>query len=78
MAEQRRQVALMTQAKVAGFEVGLVFVTTSDPKINVKRVANRVELGGHSVKLDKIRSRYHDALVQVGKPLGAFQMGVNV
>lgn len=56
------KVAIMSQAKAAGYEVGLVFVTTSDPEINVQRVANRVEEGGHSVAPDKIRSRYHGAM----------------
>ncbi|MEM8515396.1 putative ABC-type ATPase [Massilia sp. MP_M2] len=56
------KLAIMTQAKAAGYEVGLVFVTTRDPEINVQRVANRVEEGGHSVAPDKIRSRYHGAM----------------
>jgi len=56
------KLAIMTQAKAAGYEVGLVFITTGNPEINVQRVANRVEEGGHSVEPDKIRSRYHGAM----------------
>lgn len=56
------KVAIMTQAKSAGYEVALVFVTLSDAELNVQRVANRVALGGHPVNEDKIRSRYHSAM----------------
>jgi predicted ABC-type ATPase len=56
------KVAIMTQAKAAGYQVGLIFVTTDDPETNVQRVLNRVELGGHPVSPDKIRSRYHGAM----------------
>lgn len=56
------KVAIMTQAKAAGYQVGLIFVTTDNPETNVQRVSNRVELGGHPVSPDKIRSRYHGAM----------------
>jgi len=53
------KVAILTQAKARGYAVSLVFVTTSDPEINVRRVAHRVVLGGHAVEPDAIRRRYH-------------------
>ena len=40
----------------------LYFVCTDDAEINVGRVANRVEKGGHSVAPDKIRSRCANTL----------------
>lgn len=42
----------------AGYFVRLFFVSTSDPAINVERVAQRVLLGGHSVPTDKIIKRW--------------------
>jgi predicted ABC-type ATPase len=38
------KVALLSQARERGYEVTLVFVTTSDPDINVSRVANRLPI----------------------------------
>ena len=40
----------------------LYFVCTDDPEINIDRVANRVEKGGHNVPSEKIISRYHNTL----------------
>jgi hypothetical protein len=40
----------------------LYFVSTSDPQINVARVAQRVAQGGHDVDPKKIVDRYHRAL----------------
>ena len=56
------KVAIMAQAKARGYDVSLVFVTTNDPEINIKRVAVRVAKGGHSVKPDAIRKRYRSAM----------------
>lgn len=47
--------------KDAGYFINLIFVSTSDPLINVQNVALRVEKGGHSVPIDKILSRYRGA-----------------
>lgn len=49
---------LMREAKKLGYEVSLIFVTTFDKEINVRRVAGRVKEGGHDVPIDKIRARY--------------------
>jgi predicted ABC-type ATPase len=56
------KVALIAHAKSVGYEVALHFVATSDPQINVERVAERVEDGGHNVDTQKIISRYHRSL----------------
>lgn len=45
-----------------GYDVHLYFVATGNPLINIERVRNRVELGGHSVPENKIQSRYHRSL----------------
>lgn len=56
------KVALLSQARERSYEVTLVFVTTSDPDINVSRVANRVAKGGHDVDPSAVHSRYEAAM----------------
>jgi predicted ABC-type ATPase len=48
----------LEKAKKAHFRVYLYFITTSDPLINLQRVKNRVENGGHDVPDEKIHARY--------------------
>lgn len=52
-------------AKEMGYKTYLYFVCTQDPEINVSRVMNRVEKGGHNVDKEKIISRYYDTLQQL-------------
>lgn len=52
---------MMLDARERGFDVALIYVGTSDPSINVARVANRVSLGGHDVPEVDIRRRYDEA-----------------
>lgn len=56
------KIALITQARTAGYDVQVAFVTTSSDDINVRRVAGRVAAGGHPVPEDRIRSRYREAM----------------
>ena len=42
-----------------GFKIYLYFIATSDPLINVHRVKNRVENGGHDVPDEKIHNRFY-------------------
>jgi predicted ABC-type ATPase len=56
------KVEIMIRARDAGYDVTLFFVATSDPEINVRRVENRVALGGHDVPHDRIRARYWRSL----------------
>jgi predicted ABC-type ATPase len=56
------KLALIDEAKAQGFTVHLIYVTTQDASINVGRVANRIEQGGHAVSPEKIRERYHRAM----------------
>ena len=48
----------LENAKRANFRVYLYFITTSDPLINLQRIKNRVESGGHDVPLNKLSARY--------------------
>ena len=57
-----RNVELLKKAKEVGYQIEVVFVLTSDPQINVSRVACRVRNGGHDVPKDKIVSRYYKSL----------------
>ncbi len=52
----------LSRAVRAGYFVRLFFVGTSDPAINVRRVAQRVAEGGHDVPKNKIRSRYYASI----------------
>jgi predicted ABC-type ATPase len=45
-------------ARTRGYRITLVFVGTADPRINIDRVAQRVEEGGHDVSKDRIVARY--------------------
>ena len=52
------KVAFLQKAQQAGYRTYLYFVATEDADINVSRVKYRVQVGGHPVADDKIRSRY--------------------
>lgn len=56
------KIEFLDVAKRSGFRVYLYFVATSNPKINLSRVANRVRAGGHDVPPDKILARYERSL----------------
>ncbi|MFI3297618.1 MAG: zeta toxin family protein [bacterium] len=49
-------------AKSKGYRVYLYFVATDNVQINIARVQQRVENGGHTVSEDKITSRYQRCL----------------
>ncbi len=56
------KVDLLEQAQRLGYRTYLYYVATEDPAINISRVRNRVQQGGHDVPEDRIRSRYHGSL----------------
>ncbi len=55
----------MLDARDRGFDVGLIYVGTSNSDINVARVARRVRLGGHDVPEIDIRRRYERSLLNL-------------
>lgn len=59
------KLAFILRARDAGYFVRLFFVGTTSPIINAGRVAQRVMLGGHSVPIEKIVSRYEKSLVNL-------------
>lgn len=52
------KLALIEEAKDAGFRVALYHVNVRDANLSVLRVASRTRNGGHDVPEDKIRERY--------------------
>ena len=57
-----RKLEFIDLAKKLGYKIYLYFVSTKDVEINIKRVAQRVALGGHDVPIEKIRKRYIKSL----------------
>lgn len=56
------KVDFLRQSSRAGFKNYLYFICTADPEINISRVHQRVQLGGHPVPDEKIIKRYHESL----------------
>lgn len=56
------KVDFIQYAKDAGYKTYLYFITTTDPRVNLERVLNRVQKGGHSVPEKKIFERYYRTL----------------
>ncbi len=56
------KVEFLQKAQRNDYRTYLYYVATKDPAINVSRVQNRVNFGGHSVPEDKIISRYYRSL----------------
>jgi len=50
------------EAKQKGYKTYLYFIWIDDPEVNISRVENRVEKGGHNVTPNKISSRYYNTL----------------
>ena len=49
-------------AKSQGYKITAVYVITSNPEINLARIARRVSQGGHDVPKDKVLSRYDKSM----------------
>ena len=62
-----RNLLLLEEAKEAGYQICAVYVFTKDSVINVRRVRNRVKMGGHDVPEDKIISRYEKSLQNLSR-----------
>lgn len=52
------KVEFLKKLKLEGYNVAVLAVSTESPDINVRRVAQRVALGGHDVPEEKIVARY--------------------
>ncbi len=49
-------------AQALGYEITLIYIVTTSPRINIRRIKKRVKAGGHDVPKKKIKSRYHKCL----------------
>lgn len=56
------KLVFLKKAKAEGYFVHLIFIGTERPAINASRVMDRMECGGHSVPIEKIRSRYFKSI----------------
>jgi predicted ABC-type ATPase len=62
LASTPNKLEFLEYAKEKGYSIELIFVTTKDPQINIKRVNKRVNEGGHNVPTDKIVARYYKSM----------------
>ena len=60
---------MMRRAKELGYAVNLIFVGTTDVAINLRRVQQRVEDGGHDVSEEDQRRRYPRSMANLRKAL---------
>jgi predicted ABC-type ATPase len=58
---------LMREVKNRRWSVVLMYIGIDNPNINVQRVGDRVELGGHDVPRADILRRYERSLINLGK-----------
>lgn len=56
------RVEYLERAKAAGYGVGVLFIATESPEINIGRIKHRVQCGGHTVPDAKVRSRYQNVM----------------
>jgi predicted ABC-type ATPase len=70
------QLALLGEAKRAGFEVKVFYIATENADVQVERVRLRLSLGGHDVPEDDIRRRYERSLANAPKALQIADSGV--
>ena len=54
----RNALSLMQRAKLAGYQIGLIFVALRNAELNVSRVEERVLRGGHDIPEDVVRRRF--------------------
>lgn len=66
-----RHFEFMREAYDQGYDVEMLFVSTEDPAINIRRVAKRVSEGGHGVNEQKIIKRYQRTMGFLPQYLGA-------
>jgi predicted ABC-type ATPase len=65
------KVEFFERAAVIGYVTILFFICTQSVALNIQRVAQRVDAGGHDVPEDKIVSRYHRSLALLPRALQA-------
>lgn len=56
---------LLHKAKTAGYKTLLIYITTGNPEINIKRVEMRVANGGHHIAISDIIRRFHRSIASL-------------
>ncbi|EPY00978.1 AAA family ATPase [Magnetospirillum fulvum] len=62
-----REIALMREAKAAGYKVNLIYLSTDSPMISVGRIKTRVRAGGHLVLTRDVVRRYQRSLAHLSE-----------
>jgi predicted ABC-type ATPase len=66
----KSELQFMSKAKIKGYKINLIFISTDDPlKVNIYRVAERVQSGGHHIPTEDIIRRYKRSLENLPKAL---------
>ncbi len=65
------KVEFLESAQNKGIKTYLYYIATDDPIININRVKNRVQNGGHNVPEEKISSRYYRSLSYLKRAIKA-------
>jgi len=63
------KIDFLKDAKKAGYEIVLLYITTQSGKINVNRIQTRVKMGGHDVPPAKTSSRYDRSMSLLAEAL---------
>jgi predicted ABC-type ATPase len=62
-------IAIMKEARKAGYRIVLVYVALKDPELHIERVRLRVSRGGHDIPDVDIRRRYARSLMRAPEAL---------
>jgi len=57
----QQSLSLMARCRAAEYQISLIFVALENSDLHVRRVAERVRLGGHHIDTDVIRRRYRSS-----------------
>jgi predicted ABC-type ATPase len=52
----------LKSAKENDYHITLIYITTTDPNINIQRIEDRKKQGGHGVPTDKVLKRYERSM----------------
>ncbi|MGE4337651.1 MAG: AAA family ATPase [Pigmentiphaga sp.] len=66
-----RELALIQEAKAAGYKVNLVYLCTNSPMTSMGRIVQRVRDGGHFVPDDDVVRRYQRSLANLAAGVSA-------
>ena len=56
---------ILLRAAKSGTRVSVYYIGLNSVELNIKRVAERVERGGHDIPIEKIKKRWEDSLLNI-------------